>query len=194
MSILLGVGVVTTVTILYMGKKGWQALHKVVGITPGVLTYQDPNAPLLLSTTITWQKLDFNGQHLSSLSDSQLRQLQRIDKKAAAYHNDQQNLQEQGRISAVSEEQFVLHKLLYTRLPEMLASHYRLLGFKQGLLGITSNAKASSTDDAKQAEASKLLQEALDNIERRLDILLETLETQSLQELRVMKNYLNSQN
>ncbi|WP_201615679.1 hypothetical protein [Psychrobacter urativorans] len=193
MSILLGVGVVTMVTILYMGKKGWQALHKVVGITPGVLTYQDPNAPLLLSA-ITWQKLDFNGQHLSSLSDSQLRQLQRIDKKAAAYHNDQQNLQEQGRISAVSEEQFVLHKLLYTRLPEMLASHYRLLGFKKGLLSVTNNAKASSTDDAKQAEASKLLQEALDNIERRLDILLETLETQSLQELRVMKNYLNSQN
>ena len=38
MSILIGVGVVTTVTVVYLGKKGWQALHKAVGITPGVLT------------------------------------------------------------------------------------------------------------------------------------------------------------
>lgn len=193
MSIILGVGIATTITVFYLGKKGWQALHKVVGIAPGVLTYQDPNAPILLSN-LTWQKLTFSSQHLSVLSDSQLHQLQRIDKKIAAYHNYQQDLQKQSRTLAVDEQQFVLHKLLYTRLPEMLASHYRLLRFNDRFLSFGNHTKASTIDDANRAEASKLLQEALDNIERRLDMSLEMLETQSLQELRIMKNYLNSHN
>ena len=75
----------------------------------------------------------------------------------------------------------------------MLASHYRLLGFNNRLLNVKSNTNAGfTTENIKHAEASQLLQEALDNIEGRLDCLLEKLETQSLEELRVMKNYLNS--
>lgn len=50
MSILIGIGIVTTVTTFYLGRKGWQAFHKAVGISPGVLTYQDYNAPLSLAT------------------------------------------------------------------------------------------------------------------------------------------------
>ena len=59
MSVLIGVGIVTTVTTIYLGRKGWHALHKMVGITPGVLTYQDDNA-LLSLTSINWHQLNLN--------------------------------------------------------------------------------------------------------------------------------------
>ncbi|MEL0621350.1 hypothetical protein V6252_13150, partial [Psychrobacter proteolyticus] len=63
MSILIRIGIVTTVTTFYLGRKGGQAFHKAVGISPGVLTYQDYNAPLSLAT-VSWQQLTLNKQHL----------------------------------------------------------------------------------------------------------------------------------
>ncbi|WP_201542684.1 hypothetical protein [Psychrobacter faecalis] len=182
MSILIGVGVVATVSVFYLGRKGWYALHRMVGITPGVLTYQDSNAPLLL-TSLNWQQLDLNKKHLEALSDKQLRQLQNIDKKVADYHNYQNELEAQDVTSAINEQQFVLHKMLHTRLPEMLASHYHLANI---------NVSNHTKNGQKQAEASRLLQEVLDSIEQRLDGLLERMEEQHLQELRVMKNYIHS--
>ena len=182
MSILLGVGVVTTVGVFYLGRKGWHAFHKMVGITPGVLTYQDSNAPLLL-TSLNWQQLNLNKKHLEALSDKQLRQLQNIDKKVANYHNYQNELEAQNVTSAINEQQFVLHKMLHTRLPEMLVSHYHLAN-----INISNRTKNGQT----QAEAGRLLQEVLDSIEQRLDGLLERMEEQHLQELRVMKNYIHS--
>ena len=182
MSILLGVGVVTTVGVFYLGRKGWHALHKMVGITPGVLIYQDSNAPLLL-TSLNWQQLNLNKKHLEVLSDKQLRQLQHIDKKVANYHNYQNELEAQNVTSAINEQQFVLHKMLHIRLPEMLASHYHLANI---------NVSNHTEKGQKQTEASRLLQEVLDSIEQRLDGLLERMEEQHLQELRVMKNYIHS--
>ena len=182
MSILIGVGVATTVSVFYLGRKGWYAFHKMVGITPGVLTYQDSNAPLLL-TSLNWQQLNLNKKHLETVSDKQLRQLQGIDKKVANYHNYQNELEAQNVTSAINEQQFVLHKMLHTRLPEMLASHYHLAN-----INISNRTK----NGQKQTEASRLLQEVLDNIEQRLDGLLERMEEQHLQELRVMKNYIHS--
>ena len=182
MSILIGVGVVTTVSVFYLGRKGWHALHKMVGITPGVLIYQDSNAPLLL-TSLNWQQLNLNKKHLEVLSDKQLRQLQHIDKKVANYHNYQNDLEAQDVTSAINEQQFVLHKMLHIRLPEMLASHYHLAN-----INISNRTK----NGQKQTEAGRLLQEVLDSIEQRLDGLLERMEEQHLQELRVMKNYIHS--
>ena len=182
MSILIGVGVITTVSVFYLGRKGWHALHKMVGITPGVLTYQDSNAPLLL-TSLNWQQLNLNKKHLEVLSDKQLRQLQHIDKKVANYHNYQNELEAQNVTSAINEQQFVLHKMLNIRLPEMLASHYHLAN-----INISNRTK----NGQKQTEASRLLQEVLDSIEQRLDGVLERMEEQHLQELRVMKNYIHS--
>jgi len=182
MSILLGVGVVTTVSVFYLGRKGWHALHNMVGITPGVLIYQDSNAPLLL-TSLNWQQLNLNKKHLEALSDKQLRQLQNIDKKVANYHNYQNELEAQDVTSAINEQQFVLHKMLHTRLPEMLASHYHLA---------TINISNHTKNGQSQAKASRLLQEVLDSIEQRLDGLIERMEEQHLQELRVMKNYIHS--
>ncbi|WP_261870514.1 hypothetical protein [Psychrobacter sp. JCM 18901] len=66
MSILIGIGIVTTVTTFYLGRKGWQAFHKAVGISPGVLTYQDYDAPLSLAT-LSLQQLTLNKQHLKKL-------------------------------------------------------------------------------------------------------------------------------
>ncbi|SNT69250.1 hypothetical protein [Psychrobacter sp. LV10R520-6] len=201
MSMLLGVGVLTTITVFYLGKKGWQALHKAVGITPGVLTYHDPQAPITL-TDMTWQNLTLNNKHLSVLADSQLRQLQRIDHKVATYQGYQQHLQAQNITPAITEQQFVLDKLLHTRLAEMLASHYHLAGVNGGADATTSTDITSdkgTTNDRgvtndKGAEAGQLLQAALNNIDSRLDELLEQVDSQHLQDLRVMKNYIDSHN
>ena len=191
MSILIGIGIVTTVTTFYLGRKGWQALHKAVGITPGVPTYQDYDAPLSLSTlspstllsTIHWQQLTLDTEHLKVLSEPQLRQLKGIDEKVNSYHNYQKEQQAQHKTPEFTESQFVLNKLLHTRLPQMLASYYHL-----------ANISSSTNDlnNQNNAEASELLQQVLNSIEQRLDRLLEQMETQQLQELRVMKNYINS--
>ncbi len=178
MLMLFSVGVLSTVTVFYLTKKGWQALHKAVGITPGVLTYQDPQARLSVDTWV-WQNLNVNKQHLMHLSDLQLRQLQYIDEKIDLYQSYQQSVEQQSITPALTEQQFVLHKLLHTRLAEMLASHYHLVSV------------SSNTD--KQAEANQLLQNLLDNIEQRLEDLLAQIEDNNLQDLRVMKQYMDSQ-
>lgn len=182
MSILIGIGVVTTITTLYLGKKGWQAFHKAVGISPGVLTYQDYHPPLSLAR-VSWQQLNLNKEHLEHLPEPQLRQLQRIDEKVYHYQAYQKEFQAQNKTPAVTESQFVLHKMLHTRLPEMLVSYHQLTS-------IHSNAKTVSYE--KKAEAGELLQKVLNNIERRLDKLLEQMEMQHLQDLRVMNEYLDS--
>lgn len=182
MSILIGIGIVTTVTTFYLGRKGWHALHKMVGITPGVLTYQDDNAPLSL-TSINWQQLNLNKKHLKVLPDNQLLQLHRIDEKVSNYQSYQKALQAQNKTPALTEQQFVLNKLLHTRLPEMLVSHYQLVNM------IRIN---NEMNQQKKSEASELLQGALNNIEHRLDTLLKQIEVQQLQELQVMNNYMNS--
>ncbi|WP_201548555.1 hypothetical protein [Psychrobacter fjordensis] len=180
MSILIGIGIVTTVTTFYLGKKGWQAFHKAVGITPGVLVYQNDNAPLSLSK-LSWQQLSLNKKHLKNLPEQQLRQLKRIDEKVSHYQAYQTALQAQHKTPAVTEQQFVLNKMLHTRLPEMLASHYQFTNIN------TNNGKSE-----KRLEASELLQSVLDNIEQRLDRLLAQMDEEQLQELRVMKHYINS--
>ncbi len=185
MSIILGVGVAaTTITAIYLGRKGWHAFHKAVGITPGVLIYQDSSAPLTLSK-LSWQQLSLHNSHLKVLTDRQLRQLQSIDEKVAIYQKYQQNLK-QNKTPTISEEHFILHKLIYTRLPEILDSHYRLMS-----IGTGTNQQMTYND--KQIEAAEVLQQALDSIEGRLDGVIRQIDTQNLQDLRVMKRYIDSQ-
>lgn len=179
--ILLGMGAITAITVLYLGRKGWYAFHKAVGITPGVLTYQDPHAPLSLPH-IKWQKLSLKTAHLSVLTNEQVRQLQRIDEKVGVYQNYQQALEEQNITPVLTEAQFVLHKMLSQRLPEMLASHYQLTQLKSN----------SRVDSVRNAEARQLLQDAFDNIENRLDNLLAQMQQRHLQDLRVLQRYMDS--
>lgn len=182
MSILIGIGIVTSVTTFYLMKKGWRAFHKAVGIRPGVLTYQDYHAPLSLST-LSWQQLKLDKNYLKNLSQQQLRQLQRIDEKVNSYHAYQQVLKESNKTQAISEAQFVLHKMLHTRLPEMLASYNNLTHI---------NKSTSDINNEKRVEAHALLQKMLNSIEQRLDALIEQMEAQQLQDLRIMDNYFNS--
>ena len=184
MSVLIGVGVITTMSVLYLGRKGWHAFHKAVGITPGVLIYQNANAPLSLSN-ISWQQLNLNKKHLKALAENQLRQLQHIDEKVASYDDYQIELKSQEKMPEITEAPFVLHKMLHTRLPELLSSYYQLTIIK-------SNAK--SVNNQSRDEAGKLLQDILDSIEQRLDSLLEQMEQQQLQDLRIMKSYIDSHN
>ena len=187
MSILIGIGIVTTVTTFYLGKKGWQAFHKAVGITPGVLVYQNDNEPLSLSK-LSWQQLSLNKKHLQNLPEHQLRQLKRIDEKVNHYQAYQKSLKAQHKTHAITEEQFVLNKMLHTRLPEMLASHHHLVNVNRNI----HNRSGDNVSNDNEAEANELLQSVLNNIEQRLDNLLAQMDTQQLQELRVMKNYINS--
>lgn len=180
MSILIGIGIVTTVTTFYLGRKGWQAFHKAVGISPGVLTYQDYDVPLSLAT-LSLQQLTLNKQHLKNLSEQKLRQLKRIDEKVSSYHAYQAAIHAQHKTPTITEAQFVLNKMLQTRLPEMLATHYQL-----------TNINVTNENNDKRLEASELLQSVLDNIEQRLDRLLAQMDEEQLQELRVMKHYINS--
>ncbi|MGM8887816.1 MULTISPECIES: hypothetical protein [unclassified Psychrobacter] len=182
MSVLIGVGIVTTITTIYLGKKGWQAFHKAVGITPGVLKYHDRHAPLSLST-INWQQLNLNKKHLQVLPDHQLRQLQRIDEKVNSYYEYQKALSGQNKTSVVTEQQFIVDKMLHNRLPEMLASRYHLASV---------HTTVNQIEDQKNIEADELSQQVLDNIEQRLDGLLVQTQTQHLQELQVMKNYIDN--
>ena len=193
MSILIGIGIITTVTTFYLGKKGWHAFHKAVGITPGVLVYQNDNAPLSLSK-LGWQQLNLHKKHLKNLPDQQLRQLKRIDEKVNHYQAYQNALQAQYKMPAITEEQFVLNKILHTRLPETLASHYHLVNVNRNIHNRSGdNVSTNSGSNDNKVEANELLQSVLNNIEQRLDRLLAQIDTQQLQELRVMKNYINSQ-
>lgn len=180
---LISIGVVTTISIVYLANKSWHALHKMVGITPGVLMYKDPSAPIALMD-MRWQRLKLNSQHLKCLPETQLFQLQNIDRKVAKFYHYQQSLQQQNVTSAVTEQQFVLQKLLQQRLPEMLASHHYLTESHGDFDNIAQNGKHD--------EARQLLQVLLDNINNRLDGLLAKMEAQHLQDMRVMKRYLDT--
>jgi len=182
MSILIGTGIVVTAATFYLGKKGWHALHKAVGITPGVLTYQDSNIALSLATT-SWQQLKLNKKHLQDLPEQQLRQLRNIDNKVTYYQKYQKSQSAQNNVPAATEQQFVLNKLLQTRLPEMLASHHHLMN---------TYASTDHASDEKSIEANRLLQKMLDNIEQRLDMLMAQIETQHLQDLKAMDSYMDS--
>ena len=48
MSLLIGIALVSTLGVAYIGRKGWYAFHRAVGITPGTLTYTPSSEPLAL--------------------------------------------------------------------------------------------------------------------------------------------------
>lgn len=190
MIVWLSIGIISAITTFYLGRKGWHALHRAVGISPGVLIYHHPNAPLSLND-LTWQQLILNQQHLTPLSDEQLHQLQRIDNKVTAYRQYNQELNAQNIIPALTEAHFVLQKWLEVRLPQMLASHYHVQSQARDKDEVRHTINSG---DSNRLTASQLLQEGLDNIEQRLDSLLEQIDTRHLQELRVMKRYMDEHN
>lgn len=190
MVVWLSIGVISIVTSLYLGKKGWHALHKVVGISPGTLIYQSPNAPLSLPD-LTWQQLILDQKHLGLVSDDQLLQLKRLDDKMLAYQQYQRELDTQNPTRILTAEHFVLQKWLDIRLPQMLNSHYHA---QLGIRNQDVKGKSINTDNTNRLTASQLLQEGLDNIEQLLDNQLAQIEVRHLQELQIMQRYMNEHN
>lgn len=190
MVVWLSIGVISVITSLYLGRKGWHALHKAVGISPGTLIYQHPDAPLSLPD-LTWQQLILDQKYLRVLSDAQLRQLKRFDDKMLAYQQYQRELDTQNSTRILTEEHYMLQKWLEVRLPQMLTSYYHA---QLGIRDQDIKGQSINTAHTNRLTASQLLQEGLDNIEQLLDNQLAQIEIRHVQELQIMQRYMSEHN
>lgn len=208
MIVSIGVGAVALLTTVYVGKKSWQAFHRMVGITPGQVTYvaadtRVDNLAHLGNAALIWQQLQLDSDYLEYLPAAQIQHLQRIDTKMQAYESWQQSLPQslpqsnskhsskQPQILAANmptEEAFLLQKLITERLPEALA-RYHLIAKNQ----VLTTAVSPSAERAQHlAEALQVLQTLLTRIEVNLDKVLAQYEQEQLQNLRAMQRYLDS--
>ncbi|WP_230661263.1 hypothetical protein [Psychrobacter sp. I-STPA10] len=204
MIISLGVGLVTLLTTVYVGKKSWQAFHRMVGITPGQITYIEPSntnkdeSKDLAYTSVIWQQLQLDSHYLKYLPVAQIQHLQRIDTKMQAYDSWQQPSPDMAAkqrrpppfvaSNVVTEETFLLQKLIVERLPEALA-RYHLIAKSQAL---TTAVSAPVESSQHLAEALQVVQALLERIEKNLDKVLNQYQQEQLQNLRAMQRYLDS--
>lgn len=191
MSIVLGMTAVGAVGAVYLGRKGWRAFHRVVGITPGTMHYE-PEAVAFQPNLI---QVNLTDTQIYSLPDIAKRQLQRIDDKADAYQNwrndieqrlatRNNNTQTAPKITT-SEAHFVLSKLLNEHLPEIVNTYLNIDTRKHHI-----NSPDMQVDG--HNHALHMLLSLLNDIEKRLDALLASCETYELEDLQVMQRYLNS--
>ncbi|MDO5767992.1 MAG: hypothetical protein Q4P13_00680 [Psychrobacter sp.] len=168
--------------VAYIGRKGWYAFHKAVGITPGTMYYTPPSqAPLPVLI-----ELEIDKTVLAHLPSSALELLTRIDHKADIYQQWLDDLAQQGRQLPSSEEQFIVRKILSERLPDMLKDYQTLAQHQQRLSKLQQ-----TTEQQNMAAALALLIELLDSTEKRLDQLLAQCQDSHYQELKVMRRYLD---
>lgn len=210
MSVMMVSGIVAVAATAYLGRKGWLAFHRAVGITPGKLEYVEPSQ-LSLPHTPTLIQLDLKQHYLEHLPPSLINQLQRIDTKADLYQQYIVEAEQAGHTVSVSEQRFVLSKLLDTRLPEVLESYHRVTqhearlsqsmakdesgklknkAFFDPVYSDLSGNKEQKMPPA-QSQAFDLLTELLSDIEQRLDTALQHCQDESLQELQAMRRYIN---
>ncbi len=179
MSLLLTGGAAATVVIAgYIGRKSWLAFHRAVGITPGTMVYSEPSQlppPTLMQLSLTPKQL----QHLPPVI---IEQLTRIDHKADLYQSWKTSLAQSGQTPPTCENEFIVSKLLSTRLPEMIDSYQRIANHEQRL-----HPKPS----AQHNEAAALLMDMLQHTETKLDRLLDGYKSASLQDMQVMQRYLD---
>jgi len=179
MSIVIGTGVIFVVATWYVGKKSWHALHRMVGITPGTMVYTNPYALLTLKD-LRLQQLTIPKAHLQNLSEAHLTHIQRIDDKISLYQQYYKN-SEDIATHTVSEQHIILHKLMDTRLPEMLRSYHLQHTLTQKK---ESHAETDNT-------AVQLLTNSLQGIEAQLDAGLQTLQQKHLDDLHIMNRYID---
>lgn len=197
MSVLIGVGVVAVVAAGYVGRKGWLAFHRAVGITPGTLKYVEPSQlppPPMLQLTLV-------DDQIKGLPPAIVEQLLRIDGKADILQQWRNEAAQAGQTPIVSEDEFMVSKLLQSRLPELIESYQRIAHHEE-LLQQAAN-RASTTAYANRqahseermsenkAQALGLLLEVLMKIETKLDGLLEGCQSEALQQMQVMQRYLD---
>lgn len=195
MSVLIGAGVVAVVAAGYVGRKGWLALHRAVGITPGTLKYVPPSQlpPPMLQLTLAESQI-------KDLPPVIMERLLRIDGKADVFQQLRTEAMDAGQTLATSEDEFVVSKLLQTRLPELINSYQRIA--RQEALIQQANHRAVSSQHAissasnstemseSKAQALAVLLEVLITIETKLDALLERYQNDALQDMQVMRRYL----
>ena len=188
MSLLIGVALVSTLGLAYIGRKGWYAFHRAVGITPGTLTYKPPSEPLALPNLM---QLTLDDAVLTYLPEELLEQLSRIDHKADIYQQWLEDLAQQGHTMPTSEAQFTLRKLLNERLPEMLKHYHILAQHQQRMASLPKFATATSTTNSETLSSDLgVLAALLTSTEQRLDNLLAQCRDSSYQELLIMQRYL----
>lgn len=192
MSIVLGMTAVGAVGVVYLGRKGWRAFHRMVGITPGTMRYEPKSVafqPNLIQVNLT-------DAQIYPLPDVAKLQLQRIDDKADAYQNWRNDIEKRLATKTnvtqstpkitTSEEHFVLSKLLNEHLPEIVNT-YLNINTRQHITVQHDNAHINNS-----SQALHMLLSLLGDIEKRLDTLLVSCETYELEDLQVMQRYLNS--
>lgn len=199
MSVIIGVGVAASIGTVWLLRKGWLVFHDMAGITR-VMRYE-PVAQLPYEPQLILLQVD--NSRLKYLPDAQKQKIQRIDDKADVYQewrdDIQKRLQESHSQSAqkprqvptqvpMSETQFVVAKLLREHLPEALDSYHAIAKRQQRV------QTRSSMSVQNQSQSLSVLDELLDDIETRLDGLLEECEAHHLQEMTVIKRYLHSRN
>lgn len=197
MSVLIGaVGIVAVAAAGYVGRKGWLAFHRAVGISPGTLKYVEPSQlppPPMLQLTL-------KEDQISGLPPMIIEQLLRIDGKADIFQQWRNDTIKAGQTPATTEEEFVVSKLLSTRLPELIDSYQRIAHHEALVQQATDRATSATRhnttlDNENKMSQSKeqalaLLWQVLMQIEGKLDQLLEGCQTEALQELEVMQRYL----
>ncbi|GAA0321668.1 hypothetical protein [Psychrobacter aestuarii] len=181
MSMLIGTGVMFVAVTWYVGKKSWHALHRMVGITPGTMVYHNPQVPIRLQD-LRLQQLNLDKTHLQSLSDTHLAALQRIDSKIGHYQRYYKDTQSKKTASlpTASEQDVIVHKLIHTRLPDMLRSYH----LQHTLAIAPPNAEQTNSAEA-------LLMDSLQGIEKQLDAGLQALQQKHMDDLRIMNRYID---
>ncbi len=213
--VVIGIAVVGTVIAGVAIRKAWYGFHRLVGISPKKMTYIPPEQQAL--QTQQWQasfqpqliQVNLSTEQLSLLPFEAKQQLQRVDDKADIYQQWLADLEKQDNHLAspatTTENQFVLSKLMSEHLPNIVNTYQNIIKHKQRIQSSTShsnqdgiiwledkNNNKSQKETQKAEEALSLLTQLLDDIESRLDILLRECERQQIQELQVMKRYLQA--
>ncbi|WP_296202786.1 hypothetical protein [Psychrobacter sp. UBA3962] len=197
MSVLIGAGVVAVLAAGYVGHKGWLAFHRAVGITPGTLKYVEPSQlpppPMLQLTLVSDQ--------IKGLPPAIVEQLLRIDGKADIFQQWRNDAIKTGQTPMVSEDEFMVSKLLQSRLPELIENYQRIAlheellqqATNRALTAAYNNRQVSSEEQISEtaAQALGLLLEVLIKIETKLDSLLEGCQSEALQQMQVMQRYLD---
>lgn len=170
---------------IYVIRKAWYGFHRAVGIEPGKMTYVPANLREEKAFKPHLIQVNLSTTQLLHLPNSLKIQLQRIDDKADAYQDWRVDLEQRYQsILTTTENQFALSKLMSEHLPEIISSYHNLHERK---LKISSESYIDSDN-----QALAMLIELLDDIEERLDNLLKECEQTQLQDLQVMKRYLQS--
>lgn len=197
MSVLIGVGAVAVLVAGYVGRKGWLAFHRAVGITPGTLKYVEPSQlpppPMLQLTLVSDQ--------IKGLPPAIVEQLLRIDGKADIFQQWRNDAIKAGQTLMVSEDEFMISKLLQSRLPELIENYQRIARHEDLLQQATDRASTAAYNNRQvsseeqisetKAQALGLLLEVLIKIETKLDSLLEGCQSEALQQMQVMQRYLD---